>query len=317
MFINEFRVGTALNDMRNNIPNFCLTLGSFECQTDSTVSSLCNVSGNYMDYIALEKIAGDTFKKIIREKTANVIADILYQTLCALEYSQEKLEFVHYDLHADNIICVPSLPNSVFTYFLKDGDSIESFTMPAEYCSVIIDYGTSHVRGLTKIPMIGNNRQKYGMTPEKFYPHRDVFSLCMNIVFWLILFSRGRLLNENSRLSAILGGILLPYIGEVLDSNFFEKIKGYISQNPAPDQKSLLAFLNSLKKDGKYFLYLPENHKPSPDMHIMRILKKIKPLYPRGEGNWFWGNSERIGSYKDFPKDENKNELVKYISQYK
>ena len=318
-FINEFRTGLALNNLRDNIPNFCLTLGNFECQTDSTISELCNVNGSYMDYIALEKITGETFKRIIQRNSPNIIANVFYQTLCALKYAQNKMEFVHYDLHADNILCVESPLPATFTYFIKEGEIMEKFTMPAEYCSVIIDYGSSHVRGLSKIPIVGKNRHLYGMTPEHFYPHRDVYSLCINTVFYLILFSRGNLLNQNGPLSSILIEILSRYVGTVLVGDFFQRVSSFVSNqgNSPVNRERLLTFFNGLRMDQKYFLYLPENHAPTPEMDLGYVLRKIRSIYPKEEGDWFWGDSDRIGSYKKSSSDKNKNELLNYISGYK
>ena len=96
--IHEAFIGLyAINHLRAIIPNFVYTYGIFRNPCIFEKSSQCN-------YLLLELIPGQTWKKFIRTATTDQFVNTFLQLCLSLKIAKEKYDFTHYDLHYENII---------------------------------------------------------------------------------------------------------------------------------------------------------------------------------------------------------------------
>lgn len=178
-FIEEFAVGEILNGTRKIIPHFPLTLGGFECNRGNSFVQLCQSgSGNIGSFIILELIEGETFKRYIQTHSDIQIIKCLLQVAFGLYYAQRDFQFTHYDFHDDNAM-VSTLPTrSIYKYIINAiGGKSEEYSIDIEDNVFIIDFGWSHVTGVTYKNQISSKAKKWGFTSSKFYPHRDIYTL--------------------------------------------------------------------------------------------------------------------------------------------
>lgn len=129
----DFCVGINLNKIINEAPFFVRTVGCFQYKNQF--------------HIATEFIDGINLKTFIQNKknTFDNFLNIFFQLLLGLEVAQNKLNFSHYDLHADNVILVPQdKPIEVYLYGVN-------YTIKHHYKPVMIDFGLSsvHTKGQT------------------------------------------------------------------------------------------------------------------------------------------------------------------------
>ena len=165
----EYFVGVCgINFLREHVPCFSIILGRF--------------SFNNNDYIVYENIFGDSFKKVITTSSINNILRYLLCILLSLQYSQQEINFVHYDVHTDNII-------------MKDEPTILSFrigykvyNINTDKIPVFIDYEFSHfVPKFTNIPFGGKYFPKYSIDPTITNNGYDMYKIIMYTLY--ILFS--------------------------------------------------------------------------------------------------------------------------------
>nr|QBK85650.1 MAG: protein kinase [Marseillevirus LCMAC101] len=182
MFFNEFMAGIKINDLRQNIPNFLLTYGGFECKTDGQLGSLCLGSAGAnvteLPFIILENIDGRTLSGLIKMGTMRSIwlIYLIQQIALSLQYAQNHLDFCHYDLHGGNVMTSPTPENFLYTYTFGD----TKFSVPVYHNCTIIDYGSAHVKGLSSYPVFSDAAYNWGLTIDTYYPRRDVYSLVMS-----------------------------------------------------------------------------------------------------------------------------------------
>lgn len=116
--INEAFVGIfGINSL--NSKNFSKVV---QYNLDSTC--LLELNNPICHYVAYETIPGITLDKYIQDRHGNrdILVNIIQQIIAALYQAHSQIDFVHYDLHLNNIIITP--------------DNVP----------VIIDYGRSHIQ---------------------------------------------------------------------------------------------------------------------------------------------------------------------------
>jgi len=166
LFENSYRVGTVLNQLRDQIPNFILTLGKVDCLSDTPVGRklaerICYTQGEDTTSIIMEKISDsislhdyyrdifffersveqENYPKVIRETTYRFYT-IIYQILLALIYAHKKLEYCHNDLHPGNILVV-NTNRGLHEYKFRDA----IYWLVTDALPLIIDYDSNYVTG--------------------------------------------------------------------------------------------------------------------------------------------------------------------------
>lgn len=131
--IHEAFIGLcAVNYLREVIPNFVYTYGIFRNPCIFQKDSQCN-------YLMIELIPGQTWKKFIRTATVDQFLDTFLQICLSLKLAKEKYDFTHYDLHYENVI-IKRLSDPIEIQY--DLDNIISTSLVA----TIIDFGSSHIK---------------------------------------------------------------------------------------------------------------------------------------------------------------------------
>jgi serine/threonine protein kinase len=144
--LKEYFIGlTAINNLRYIVPNFTYTFGSFLCPIPSSVEpyvKLCDKEG-ITPFIMSEYISGMNLRSAIRNNflTFESFLHIFLQIILALEVSQEKCEFTHYDLHDENVILRRS-----GTYFYNVPIGEQVYNVQTDLIPTIIDFGFSSIK---------------------------------------------------------------------------------------------------------------------------------------------------------------------------
>jgi hypothetical protein len=103
----------------------------------------------------------------------HVVVSCVKQVLIALIIAQRSLNFVHYDLHSDNILIKKCPPDLVHIYKLDDKNVVHIPTYG--YIPIIIDYGFSYSKSLLGHPLMCSvAHTDYGLLCPAFDPLADV-----------------------------------------------------------------------------------------------------------------------------------------------
>lgn len=220
-FLHEWEVSSAINDIRNLVPNFILCFGGFMCNS-SNFDKLCDQGiGRNLSYLLLENVKkGDTLGRVL--KTPTLFSDesikdqvnICYQIITGLAFGYQLNKFTHYDLHCDNIMQydfinnseylnlfsnfkegdqIPEVQNVLFKYYLKNNEYI---LIPTKYLYVVIDYGQAYVEGVRT--HIDPRLADIGMTSNRYNNNSDIFTFFMSYFISYILTYKPYLLIEKS-----------------------------------------------------------------------------------------------------------------------
>lgn len=133
------------NNLRKYVPNFAFVYGYTEC------SSLAPKGNNQYDwcstlypsasYLYMEKIKGKTFRAMLEAEMLDkdAVWSILVQVVNALNVAFKQSKFVHFDLHADNVMIVDHQQPIAVPYY--DNEMKIAGYIVSRYVPVIIDYG--------------------------------------------------------------------------------------------------------------------------------------------------------------------------------
>jgi len=126
---NEYKIGCILNTVKSE--HIVKTLDFF---TDDTY-----------DYIVTEFIYDAiNLYKVFREDDMNLSKILCIHSIYALLDIQNKIEFTHYDFHADNIIIIRLEEKKTFTYTYKN----ITVSIDNEYMPIFIDFQYSYIEGI-------------------------------------------------------------------------------------------------------------------------------------------------------------------------
>jgi hypothetical protein len=153
---HEYNIMSALKDISAWCPNFCDVYEMVECDINPNFID-ANVNpfepherSVKMNVVFLEYIENSISLYDLIVDTSipfNIIFSVIKQVLLAVIIAQKYKKFVHYDLHAVNILIRRCDTDVVNTYVLED-DNI--FYIPTwGYIPVIIDYGFGSVDDLS------------------------------------------------------------------------------------------------------------------------------------------------------------------------
>ncbi len=144
MIIHEASVGkVGTNTLRKYTPIFSYVMGLIKCgmplTVDKQVASFCSKTAIPRTFIVYEYIPGDTWHKHLKKWTVREFMSSFLILLSGLRIANKKINFTHYDLHYDNIICRPVTFGSQPVTFNDTTWYVETNLIPT-----IIDYGFSH-----------------------------------------------------------------------------------------------------------------------------------------------------------------------------
>ena len=150
---HELAIGYVLNQLRREIPYFSYTYGGFLCDGKQSRDDLTcnpNSTGNQITTVTMQEcvpvIEGtyiyeliNSSKKVSAKKLKQIFLDVMIQVAHALATAQKACKFMHYDLHAQNVVIRKTSPKNIKC----KGDGYDVELKDVEYVPVIIDYGKS------------------------------------------------------------------------------------------------------------------------------------------------------------------------------
>ena len=146
--IKEYFIGVcALNKLRQIIPTFVYTLGSFICSGPNNKGKINKLCGNENEkyqrpFIVYEKINGTSADDLLSNNDLNFEEwlVIFIQLLLSLEVAQREVQFTHFDLHCGNVMVRKN--DTKYKYSVPLDDEIYTIENPSAIPS-IIDFGLS------------------------------------------------------------------------------------------------------------------------------------------------------------------------------
>lgn len=143
--IHEYFIGLHLNSIRRYIPNFIYTYGYFNCKFDidnynKGIYKLCD-SGEERVFTIYENVNGILLTDYLSLLSYNDIykfISIITQVLLSIQIANEKINYIHRDLHSSNIM-IRILPDTkVVKYEISES---KTFYVLCDNIATIIDYG--------------------------------------------------------------------------------------------------------------------------------------------------------------------------------
>lgn len=249
----EYFISTrCTNDLRKIVPNFSYAFGCYitDCDTNIKVKELLKTTPppkfiqsqesllNKKYCIIYENVIGSSLTQFLKSQV-NAITFIKYfiSVLFALNVAQNKYDFVHYDLHSENII-LKTIPKSDIQYSLDDID----YNMNLSAIPTLIDYGYSHIIH-KEVPIGMFTRKNLGLDPIYTNTGFDQFKLLYScLYYWFIT-------NKNM-------ADLKPLVTYYYDK---EDIYGLISVYKEGDYKNKERILECFKRAHKVFFSYTAN----------------------------------------------------------
>lgn len=185
----EYFIGSiGTNKLRKYTPNFCYTLGIFECgklpvnKNEKINFSKFTCKGkSKMYYIVYEKIKGvslaDYIDNIRNENQIDMLISYIIQIALALVIAQREISFCHYDLHTGNIM-LRILPSPQIIEYDIEG---KIYRIETDAIPTLIDFGFSHFV-YNGIPIGGKTYDHYGIIPTLTACGFDLYKCIMNIL---------------------------------------------------------------------------------------------------------------------------------------
>lgn len=180
---------SALNELRNLIPNFSYVYGIVKCSppyvTDEReVIAWCNTNKLPVSYVIYEKIEkSESFESFCKNKNCNlgIFMENYLQIVLSLREAQKQFKFSHNDLHSQNVL-IKIYPEKKFEipYNTENG---KEYLLSNGTVATIIDYGSSHIELQNEkgeIFHFGNiigDLTPYGIYRDKMNPIIDVYKL--------------------------------------------------------------------------------------------------------------------------------------------
>lgn len=140
-------------------------------------------------FMLMEMVPGrslfETLKSLDAESYVAVLPELLLQILLILADLQRALEFVHYDLHPDNVIVQKLDAPVVLCYTLQNG---VSYNIKTRYVVRILDFGISRLQWKDVVYYAPNPGYKFGSSPapthlDKYRPWNDCMTLAATLIF--------------------------------------------------------------------------------------------------------------------------------------
>lgn len=147
--------------------------------------SLFDPDPNYLpsNILFLDYVSDISYYKVLKFGHKNIINSQILMLMCALEISQQTINFTHYDLHLDNILIKTCDENLYHIYIIQN----KKYLVPTNgFYPVLIDMGNSFVDTLNGKPITSTlmNYQN-GLQPNVYDKLNDVHHLLMSTFDYL------------------------------------------------------------------------------------------------------------------------------------
>lgn len=172
--LHEAVVGTILNSLRGELPNFAYFFTTFGCDAPKFVDGdwrWCVFDGkNPAPYVVQEYLGSTTLNDIILEISVDEINRIIVHLLMALWVAGDRLGFTHNDLHHYNVMIRKLSSPEQFVFDVGTPLYLVNDLIPC-----LIDFELSRVayQGTT----FYSPRTMDNMNASRYFPARDVFNL--------------------------------------------------------------------------------------------------------------------------------------------
>ena len=235
----EYLNGKETNKLRSSMPHFMYVYGILQCfdeiikKPDGSISlknvKLCkpDLSINICDmnntpssditcltknsYIFVELLEGGiSMEKFIQNIDPSNMQDtqnffsVVTQISLALKIAQEKIGFIHNDLHLNNVLLMPN-PNTektLYSYLTQNGNKYN--VQIYDWIPVIIDPGNSRTNATESLvkefwdKKLANN-PRYYRELSWFHPDSDILTMLLTIkTYWYIRFYNSSLSFQNA-----------------------------------------------------------------------------------------------------------------------
>nr|QBK84853.1 MAG: serine/threonine protein kinase [Pithovirus LCDPAC02] len=159
--LNEYYIGLKLNKLRDKIPNFVFL---YSIITSKDVISFANIDGYYKDnhkhiLLLMENLQGRKLRIFLNEESNDIpnIINIFLQIVLALNSVNQYYNFLHDDLHFNNIIIQNLNKERVITYKVKMNGKIVNINLRIEYLVKIFDFNKSRIgKKSVHVPMLND-----------------------------------------------------------------------------------------------------------------------------------------------------------------
>lgn len=185
---HESNVLDKLNEISKYCPHFMFKYaeinlpisGSFFTKPDKKDGILKDSTTLSMTPVLFtEYLSKYTFYHAIKSYDKNVICSQLLQIFSALKFAQEKANLTHYDLHMDNILMRFCDTNDLNLYLFSDKEQDCLLVPTYGLVPVIIDMGSSHVKGQTRMLTSSDNYED-GLQSTSYDRLADVHHLLLS-----------------------------------------------------------------------------------------------------------------------------------------
>lgn len=172
---HEYYCGLLLNELRKEIPNFCMVFSMFGCSVpvitsdgnESKMLSLFDKLEDRKNHIIMERIeSAAKIEKLSLQNAALMILQLIYSLSKA-----SRFRFTHWDLHTKNVILRRGKDSCMYT--TENGNECVDCSLVA----TIIDYGTAHFF----------HGKKYGFESKELKvqnlecPSADIYCFCSDL----------------------------------------------------------------------------------------------------------------------------------------
>lgn len=156
--IHENTIFQDINPIAEEYPNFSRSYGliSLGINNDILAQNLFDDSSPFKyDVLLVEYIKGKPLRSLITERKTKkrTMYSIIKQVLLSIIVATNKINFVHYDLHANNIIVYPCERDKCVEYTILCEGYDEIIQVPTfGYLPVIIDFGFAYTENTSDKP---------------------------------------------------------------------------------------------------------------------------------------------------------------------
>lgn len=293
----EYFVGRRLNELRKYCPNYVVTLGAFKCNSSTEflninkkVCSGSTFGGRKLEFIIQEKVrnpaAGLRSFLSNQDFLTNNLYDVLGQLLCSLYIGQTHMNFVHYDLHTDNVLLMKPDRRSCICYDFGDN----KYFFRGEYIPVMIDFGRAHVKDIPESLKLLWRGKRFGSDPylkpldyNKYYDLVKILNFIQKDISGSINQQK-----FSAYKSTILRGFVLNYYSytmikpgvrlyDVLSAVDMIKNSNYLNNNYVSPDDSIYVW--SLNSEGRKIPSLKELLEMRGDRIISERMDDVKKYY--------------------------------------
>lgn len=141
LFVGRFGV----NELKKKVPNYMYTYSIIEHCSMYKFNHFCTTPGEYR-YLVAEKVKGITLLHFVEKMdvSEDILFNIFIQIINALYIAKEECNFIHGDLHNENII-IEILDHDIHIPLYLESTNPTTY-ITTKHVARMIDYGLSNVR---------------------------------------------------------------------------------------------------------------------------------------------------------------------------